>query len=51
VVELDVKFNVEPTQSGPLLEIVGVAGGTGSEMINGPTTFDLHTPNVTLIAE
>lgn len=34
------RFSVLPLQTGPLLTATGVAGGLGSDNVNGPTTFE-----------
>jgi hypothetical protein len=46
-----VRFNVCPLHNGELLPAVGVAGGLGSERLNGPTAFDAHPLLVTVMFE
>ena len=46
-----VSDKVLPLQIGPLLNAAGVAGGLGSDKVNGPAIFEVHPLSVTKIFE
>jgi hypothetical protein len=45
-----VRFKVCPLHNAPLLVATGVAGGLGSDNVNGPVSFDVQLFSTTLIS-